>query len=233
MPLKELTEMEQEAMCEIGNIMLNSCVGTLANIFQRELQGSLPRHERPAPAPAGKRVLRREPRRHRARWPAPHRAVEYVDEQALRPGERAGDGAGFLRGVSGAARRTRGRGHPVRAVQQLPFAAVANAEQGAVRAVLARGAHPAGGGGDADRGGRRATPLPDPGQRCEHRGGAREAAARAGHGAALAELRRRPDRHRQPPPFRRGDGKGAPPRQAGRHAAVAADDRHRPLQGLQ
>jgi chemotaxis protein CheC len=31
-------------MCEIGNIMLNSCVGTLANIFQRELQGSLPQY---------------------------------------------------------------------------------------------------------------------------------------------------------------------------------------------
>lgn len=43
-PLKELTDMEQEAMCEIGNIMLNSCVGTLANIFQRELQGSLPQY---------------------------------------------------------------------------------------------------------------------------------------------------------------------------------------------
>ena len=43
-PLKELSEMEQEAMCEIGNIILNSCVGTLANIFQRELQGSLPRY---------------------------------------------------------------------------------------------------------------------------------------------------------------------------------------------
>jgi chemotaxis protein CheC len=43
-PLKELTEMEQEAMCEIGNIILNSCVGTLANIFQRELQGSLPQY---------------------------------------------------------------------------------------------------------------------------------------------------------------------------------------------
>ncbi|NRR33202.1 chemotaxis protein CheC [Oxalobacteraceae bacterium] len=41
-PLQELSEMEQEAMCEIGNIILNSCVGTLANIFQRELQGSLP-----------------------------------------------------------------------------------------------------------------------------------------------------------------------------------------------
>ncbi|MRV76031.1 chemotaxis protein CheC [Duganella sp. FT92W] len=41
-PLSELTEMEQEAMSEIGNIILNSCVGTLANLFQRELQGSLP-----------------------------------------------------------------------------------------------------------------------------------------------------------------------------------------------
>ncbi len=43
-PLKELTEMEQEAMCEIGNIILTSCVGTLANIFQRELHGSLPQY---------------------------------------------------------------------------------------------------------------------------------------------------------------------------------------------
>jgi chemotaxis protein CheC len=43
-PLKELTEMEQEALCEIGNIILNACVGTLANIFQRELHGSLPEY---------------------------------------------------------------------------------------------------------------------------------------------------------------------------------------------
>lgn len=41
-PLSELTDMEQEAMSEIGNIILNSCVGTLANIFEQELQGSLP-----------------------------------------------------------------------------------------------------------------------------------------------------------------------------------------------
>lgn len=41
-PLAELSEMEQEAMSEIGNIILNSCVGTLANIFQQELHGSLP-----------------------------------------------------------------------------------------------------------------------------------------------------------------------------------------------
>lgn len=41
-PMAELTEMEQEAMSEIGNIILNACVGTLANIFNTELQGSLP-----------------------------------------------------------------------------------------------------------------------------------------------------------------------------------------------
>jgi chemotaxis protein CheC len=41
-PFKELTDMEQEAMSEIGNIILNSCVGTLANIFEQELHGSLP-----------------------------------------------------------------------------------------------------------------------------------------------------------------------------------------------
>lgn len=39
---EELGEMEQEAMSEIGNIILNSCMGMLANIFDRELQGSLP-----------------------------------------------------------------------------------------------------------------------------------------------------------------------------------------------
>ncbi|TWI62114.1 chemotaxis protein CheC [Pseudoduganella lurida] len=41
-PLAELSGMEQEAMSEIGNIILNSCVGTLANIFEQELHGSLP-----------------------------------------------------------------------------------------------------------------------------------------------------------------------------------------------
>lgn len=40
--MEELTEMEQEAMSEIGNIILNACVGILANIFKHELQGSLP-----------------------------------------------------------------------------------------------------------------------------------------------------------------------------------------------
>jgi chemotaxis protein CheC len=42
MPLAELSAMEQEAMSEIGNILLNSCVGALANLLGHELQGSLP-----------------------------------------------------------------------------------------------------------------------------------------------------------------------------------------------
>jgi len=40
--MDELSEMEQEAMSEIGNIILNSCMSTLANISGKELHGSLP-----------------------------------------------------------------------------------------------------------------------------------------------------------------------------------------------
>lgn len=40
--LEELTEMEQEAMSEVGNIILNSCMGALANVAGKELHGSLP-----------------------------------------------------------------------------------------------------------------------------------------------------------------------------------------------
>ena len=40
--MEELSEMEQEAMSEIGNIILNSCMSTLANISGKELHGSLP-----------------------------------------------------------------------------------------------------------------------------------------------------------------------------------------------
>lgn len=40
--MDELTEMEQEAMSEIGNIILNSCMSTLANVTGHELHGSLP-----------------------------------------------------------------------------------------------------------------------------------------------------------------------------------------------
>lgn len=41
-PLAELTDMEQEALSEIGNIILNALVGTLANVFDSEFIGSLP-----------------------------------------------------------------------------------------------------------------------------------------------------------------------------------------------
>lgn len=40
--LEELSEMEQEAMSEIGNIILNSCMATLANASGTEMNGSLP-----------------------------------------------------------------------------------------------------------------------------------------------------------------------------------------------
>lgn len=41
-PLEELTDMEQEALSEIGNIILNALIGSLANIFGCEFSCSLP-----------------------------------------------------------------------------------------------------------------------------------------------------------------------------------------------
>jgi chemotaxis protein CheC len=43
--MEELGEMEQEAMSEIGNIILNSCVGAIANVSGTELNGSLPLYQ--------------------------------------------------------------------------------------------------------------------------------------------------------------------------------------------
>lgn len=42
-PVESLTEMEQEAMCEIGNIILNAVISSTANILRKEIQSSLPR----------------------------------------------------------------------------------------------------------------------------------------------------------------------------------------------
>lgn len=42
LPLDQLAEMEQEALCEIGNILLNSVMASLADAFQIALDGSLP-----------------------------------------------------------------------------------------------------------------------------------------------------------------------------------------------
>ncbi len=41
--VENLTEMEQEAMCEIGNIILNAVVSSVANILEQEIVSSLPR----------------------------------------------------------------------------------------------------------------------------------------------------------------------------------------------
>jgi len=41
---EELSEFEQEAMCEIGNIILNACMSSLADEFQIEFEGGLPVH---------------------------------------------------------------------------------------------------------------------------------------------------------------------------------------------
>ncbi|GLR64717.1 chemotaxis protein CheX [Marinospirillum insulare] len=38
----EISELEQDTLAELGNIILNSCLATLANILQREIKTSLP-----------------------------------------------------------------------------------------------------------------------------------------------------------------------------------------------
>lgn len=40
----ELAEFEQEAMCEVGNIILNACISALADLFGTEFQSTLPVH---------------------------------------------------------------------------------------------------------------------------------------------------------------------------------------------
>ncbi|MTW21413.1 chemotaxis protein CheC [Allochromatium palmeri] len=41
---EEVSEFEQEAMCEIGNVILNACMSALADEFGVELHGGLPEH---------------------------------------------------------------------------------------------------------------------------------------------------------------------------------------------
>lgn len=41
-PRDTLTEMRQEALCEIGNIILNACVGAMTNVLENESHASLP-----------------------------------------------------------------------------------------------------------------------------------------------------------------------------------------------
>lgn len=44
-PPDELSEYEQEAMCEVGNIILNACISALADLFKVSIEGSLPEHQ--------------------------------------------------------------------------------------------------------------------------------------------------------------------------------------------
>lgn len=42
LPLEDIIELEQEALAETGNVLLNSCLSTIANMLQRSLKMSLP-----------------------------------------------------------------------------------------------------------------------------------------------------------------------------------------------
>jgi chemotaxis protein CheC len=42
LPLEDIIELEQEALSETGNIILNGCLGTIGNLLHRSLQVSLP-----------------------------------------------------------------------------------------------------------------------------------------------------------------------------------------------
>jgi chemotaxis protein CheC len=42
LPLEDIIELEQEALAETGNIILNGCLSTIANLLQRSLRMSLP-----------------------------------------------------------------------------------------------------------------------------------------------------------------------------------------------
>ena len=42
LPLDDIIELEQEALAETGNIILNGCLATIANMLQRSLKMSLP-----------------------------------------------------------------------------------------------------------------------------------------------------------------------------------------------
>lgn len=42
LPITDFSEMQQEAMIEIGNIVLNACIGAIGNVFNTEFSVSLP-----------------------------------------------------------------------------------------------------------------------------------------------------------------------------------------------
>lgn len=48
-PVEHITELEQDALGEIGNIIINSCMSCLANLLGTSLRGSLPRVQSHSP----------------------------------------------------------------------------------------------------------------------------------------------------------------------------------------
>src|SRR6185369_12400694 len=42
LPLEDIIELEQEALAETGNVILNGCLATIANLLHRSLKMSLP-----------------------------------------------------------------------------------------------------------------------------------------------------------------------------------------------
>ena len=49
LPLEDIIELEQEALAETGNVILNGCLATIANMLQRNLKMSLPEMVRGEP----------------------------------------------------------------------------------------------------------------------------------------------------------------------------------------
>jgi chemotaxis protein CheC len=41
-PVESVTELEEDALSEVGNIIINSCMSCLSNLFKREIVGTLP-----------------------------------------------------------------------------------------------------------------------------------------------------------------------------------------------
>ena len=41
-PVEELSDMEGEALCEVGNIVLNACISTLADLLETEIETDVP-----------------------------------------------------------------------------------------------------------------------------------------------------------------------------------------------
>lgn len=43
LPVERISEFEEDALCEVGNIVLNACLATVGNIFKAEIETELPK----------------------------------------------------------------------------------------------------------------------------------------------------------------------------------------------